>query len=158
MSASPGPSNSISAFMLDSRASAPQMMEEERQREKSRDEQVEKYIHETRLWRVANSAQWVAWGVVQAKVPGLEEEVNPSAGGDDVEKEISEVEGKRPEGEKAEGAPPQEQEDDEEDEFDYLSYAHERAMFFWGDLLQMGIVKEEELPKGMLEMVKVVRY
>ena len=28
-------------------------------------------MDETRMWRLANTAQWVAWGIVQAKVPGM---------------------------------------------------------------------------------------
>ncbi|KAL2405863.1 hypothetical protein ABEF95_002820 [Exophiala dermatitidis] len=51
--------------------------------------------------------------------------------------------------------------DDEQDDdegFDYLGYAHERAMFFWGDCVQMGLVKEEELPESMRARIKMVPY
>jgi len=47
---------------------------------------------------------------------------------------------------------------DEEDEFDYLGYAQDRAMFFWGDVLSLGIVKKEELPETLLKRVKTVEY
>jgi hypothetical protein len=48
------------------------------------------------------------------------------------------------------------QEQESSEEFDYLAYAQERAMFFWGDCIQMGLIKEEELPKELIEKVKIV--
>jgi choline kinase len=48
--------------------------------------------------------------------------------------------------------------DEEEEEFDYLAYAQERAFFFWGDVLQLGLVKKEDLPAQLLQKVKVVEY
>lgn len=48
--------------------------------------------------------------------------------------------------------------EEEHEEFDYLGYAQHRAMFFWGDMLQMGLVKEDELPADMREKIKVVPY
>ncbi|KAL2403765.1 hypothetical protein ABEF92_006551 [Exophiala dermatitidis] len=50
------------------------------------------------------------------------------------------------------------EEQDDHEEFDYLGYAHERAMFFWGDCVQMGLVKEEELPESMRGRIKMVPY
>lgn len=47
---------------------------------------------------------------------------------------------------------------DEHEEFDYLAYAQERAMFFWGDCIQMGLVKEDELPEDLRRRVKLVPY
>ena len=52
---------------------------------------------------------------------------------------------------------PDEQEE-AEDEFDYLGYAQHRAMFFWADALQQGLVKAEELPEDLLGKVKKVPY
>ena len=53
--------------------------------------------------------------------------------------------------------------DDEEGEggsdgFDYLAYAQDRALFFWGDCLQLGLVKKEELPEDLLAKVKMLTY
>lgn len=48
--------------------------------------------------------------------------------------------------------------EEEHEEFDYLGYAQHRAMFFWGDMLQLGLVKEDELPEDMRAKVKVVPY
>ena len=48
--------------------------------------------------------------------------------------------------------------EDEEEEFDYLAYAQERAMFFWGDILQLGIAKRKDLPAKLLEKAKIVEY
>ena len=163
MVASPGPSNSISAFMLDSRVSASQLQQDESQREQWRETEIAKYLKDARLWRVANSAQWVAWGVVQAKVSGLDDpiaartEVSTDKRGIEIEKHHD----KRPEGLVAEAllqGKSMPHEEDDEEEFDYLSYAHERAMFFWGDVLQLGVVSEDELPRELLDKVKIVDY
>lgn len=35
----------------------------------------------------------------------------------------------------------EEEDNDDDGEFDYLAYAQDRAIFFWGDALQLGIVK-----------------
>ena len=51
-----------------------------------------------------------------------------------------------------------EADDEEEAGFDYLGYAQQRAMFFWGDMLQMGLVRKEELPKEVRAKAKVVDY
>lgn len=133
-----------------------------RVREEAVEHEVQRLIMEARIWRPANSAQWVAWGIVQAKVPGMDEALeakkssvgaatgnfegasDPSASSQTEEKNAEvEVSGEDESG---------------EDEFDYLAYARERAMFFWGDLLQMGLVKEEELPEELRTRVKVVEY
>ncbi|KAL8656724.1 MAG: hypothetical protein Q9210_000065 [Variospora velana] len=153
-------SHSFSSFNLDSRAPPAQVTEEMKIREEAVEREVERLTNEARIWRPANSAQWVAWGIVQAKVPGMDEalEAKKSSAGaeagnprraldppsaDTEEKRSEEVSGEDEGG---------------EDEFDYLAYARERAMFFWGDLLQMGLVKEEELPEELRERVKVVEY
>lgn len=170
--ASHGPSSSISTFMLDSRAPMAQIEEEKRQDEAVEGE-VKNLATETRLWRIANSAQWVAWGIVQAKVPGMDEALeaqkNSTPGdtiirtpqarldSDPLSPEMGQLardaHEKRPES-REEVA----EEGDEEDEFDYLGYAQERAMFFWGDVLQLGIVKREDLPEDLLNKVKIVEY
>ena len=161
--------------MLDNRAPMAQAEEEQRQDE-AMESEVKKLMTETRLWRIANSAQWVAWGIVQAKVPGMDEalEAQESSTPDsedtviralqahlefDPPSPVNRVAGqgtheKRPEG--REEVP--EEEHDEAEEFDYLGYAQERAMFFWGDVLQLGIVKKEDLPEPLLNKVKIVKY
>lgn len=129
-------------------------------------------MHETRIWRMANSAQWVAWGIVQAKVPGLDEALKsryqpatPSSlllqrGTTSVASgTTSSDEGPRKEkGEKGGGQEQEEEENDDDGEFDYLAYAQDRALFFWGDALQLGIVKREDLPTPLLERIKIVEY
>ena len=144
-------------------------------------------MRETRIWRVANSAQWVAWGIVQAKVPGMgsalndgkrngsptsDETVAPQTdhnvnrhGPDLLAMETTplahDAHDKRPEGLRAEslveGKEPH-NEDEGDEEFDYLGYAQERAMFFWGDVLRLGIAKKEELPQELLEKIKIIGY
>lgn len=139
--------------------------------EREVDAEVQHLIKETRLWRMANSAMWVAWGIVQAKVEGLPDETDEMAdevpaeatlaegvGSDPLSEEEramkEDLEGKRPD----RMARPEEVEpvEDGEDEFDYLAYAHERALFFWGDALQMGIVSEEDLPAELVKKAKRV--
>ena len=161
--------------MLDSRAPMAQIEEEERQ-DVATESEVERLMRETRLWRIANSAQWVAWGIVQAKVSGMDEALeaqkNRTTNSEDTidrapqaqlhtdplsqeNEELGQDEHqKRPESREA--AP--EDGNEEAEDFDYLGYAHERAMFFWGDVLQLGIVKKEDLPEKLLEKVKVVKH
>lgn len=116
-------------------------------------------MQEIRLWRIGNSAQWVAWGIVQAKVEEMDDdgpledqegknqgttlESDPPT---NLEQRVEEQEGGEGEGE------------DEEEEFDYLAYAQERALFFWGDVLQLGLVTKEDLPAELLSKIKIVRY
>lgn len=118
---------------------------------------------------MANSAQWVAWGIVQAKVPGLDEGLKskykpatPSSlllqrGTSVASETTSSNEGpKKDSGGKRDV---EEEEDNEDDgEFDYLAYAQDRAIFFWGDALQLGIVKREDLPSALLQRIKIVEY
>ncbi|KAK0392870.1 hypothetical protein NLU13_2364 [Sarocladium strictum] len=124
-------SSSIVEFMLDARVPSGEYTAAERAREEARDQRVRELMEETKLWRAANSAQWVAWGIVQAKVPGLEA-----------------VDGENHEAD----------EDMEADEFDYLSYAQDRAMFFWGDCVRLGLVKAEELPEMLRANLKIVEH
>ncbi|KAL1856268.1 hypothetical protein Daus18300_010841 [Diaporthe australafricana] len=140
------PSSSVVEFMLDARAPPGGWKEEERRAEGATDQRVAELMHETRLWRALNSAFWISWGIIQAKIPGYTE---PGEG-----------EGEAPaspvasEGSAAGGGGGGEEE--EEEGFDYLSYAHERALFFWGDCVQMGLVKLEELPEGLQSRIKMV--
>lgn len=107
-------------------------------------------MRQQRLWRVINSAQWVAWGIVQAKVPGMEE---------GIAKAEAEAEGRDSNG-TVTPAEMKSQEDFEADGFDYLAYAQDRAMFFWADLLALKLVDESELPKELVEYVKtrIIEY
>jgi choline kinase len=104
-------------------------------------------MQQTRLWRVMGSAQWVAWGIVQAKVPGMEEAIAETLAAQNGSGE----EGRG--GETGEKTPVEEQADEEGD-FDYLAYAQDRAMFFWSDLLALNLVKAEELPAPLVEHIK----
>lgn len=148
--------------------------EEEAQRERYTNQRIKELMMEARLWRVANSAQWVAWGIVQAKVPELDDppmSASPDEFSPDLPTPTSESSpsisalDKRPEGYIAEallsGTDIHAVEAavlDEDEEFDYLGYAQERAMFFWGDIVALGLVKKEELPEGLRGRLKVVPY
>ena len=158
---------------------------EEKAREDEIEKKIQKFMKEARMWRMANSAQWVAWGIVQAKVPEDFEGGKPSQEtgeegvamtdplSPEIKQKAEDAKHDRPESRKDEEEhrqsnvvaaepgshehAPEEGEDGGE-EFDYLGYAQERAMFFWGDVLAMGLVKEEDLPKELLERVKRLDY
>lgn len=136
-------------------------------------EEVQRLMRETQMWRIANSAQWVVWGILQATMPGLSEaDCGTGEGQADGE---SKVEFKVPESLKegqgsdpldaeakraAEDAHDKRPEDHEEaeEEFDCLAYSRDRALFFWGDCLQMGLVREGDLGEELASAVKIVPY
>ena len=178
--------STISAFMLDSRAPPGQSyQEQEAQAERNTEEEARRLMAETKLWRIANSAMWVAWGIVQAHVPGLPDSnaVEGAANGATENPTAAALEGAtadiktEAEGEeektlavstmepepKDEAKPELDQDADlfksqDDEEFDYLAYAQDRAMFVWGDLVGMGLVKKEELPEALIRRVKIVEY
>ena len=193
----------IPDFMLDARAVPGQVSDydaEETAREARQEEDMKCLMHETKLWRLANTAQWVAWGIVQAQIPELDEpskkemvrgmlekvvegvqsampgrrhEVTSDPLSEEDKKHQEDAAADRPEGraqEQAhhEGDPMKSgsgsghtsggEEPEETEEFDYLAYAQDRAMFFWGDALQMGLVKEEDFDKDVLPRIKKITY
>jgi choline kinase len=169
--------------MLDSRAPPNEKYsEQEAQRERQTEEETRRLMAETKLWRLANSAMWVAWGIVQAQVPGLpdfdaeEKRANANGSAAELDSATAEIraeaaaEDKKEPGsvnsEKADkaGDAKTEAEDtdifksQDEEEFDYLAYAQDRAMFLWGDAIRMGMVKAEELPEEVRQRVRMVEY
>lgn len=174
--------------MLDSRAPpGEKYSEQEAQRERQTEEEARRLMAETKLWRLANSAMWVAWGIVQAHVPGLPDfdaeekraNANPSETAAELESATAELRAaaatKEEEDRKA-GIVSQEQasgtditntnteadtdifKSQDEEEFDYLAYAQDRAMFLWGDAVRMGMIKAEELPEEVKARIKHVEY
>lgn len=169
--------------MLDSRAPPGERYEErEAQAEKQIEEEARRLMAETRLWRLANSAMWTAWGIVQAHIPGMPDfEANDLTPTNEKSETAAMLESAtaelRAEGgteangivsqelaeEKDENKDVVEQEADlfkpqDEEEFDYLSYANDRALFLWGDMIRLGLVKAEDLPTELRERVKIVEY
>ncbi|KAK8067922.1 choline kinase [Apiospora saccharicola] len=138
--------SSIVEFMLDARVPPGGWREDEKRKEDQKEQIINALMEETKIWRIANSAQWVAWGLMQAKIPGLD---LTGAGAD----QATAAEGAAP----ASAVAPEEEEG-QGDEFDYLGYAQDRAYFFWGDCVQMGIVKLEDLPENLRERIKTVNY
>ncbi|KAI9726508.1 MAG: hypothetical protein M1828_001330 [Chrysothrix sp. TS-e1954] len=149
------------------------------------DLEVRRLAHEARLWRAANSAFWVAWGVVQARVPGLEEQAAPTT--DETPppgsptNETANVDTSSSEADTANATEPgritssgkanktsteleieeNEEEQESEEHFDYLAYAQDRALFFWADCVAFGVVDlEKELPTELQERVrsKMIAY
>ncbi|KAF2092424.1 kinase-like protein [Rhizodiscina lignyota] len=174
-----GSTSSLAGFMLDARtpgatpgALGPDLEKIAEEEEKRVEKEVKKLLKETKMWRLANSAMWVAWGIVQAKVEGMPEDDPASAVNGETEHTnggamvpnsdplspeakdmVNDLKDKRPDEMRSDEA-----EDGDEDEFDYLAYAHERALFFWGDAIQAGLVKEEQLPEALRRKVKAVEY
>lgn len=169
------PTSSISAFMLDARtpsSTSINQQNDEAARKAMEDREVAHLIHETRIWRLANTAMWVAWGIVQAKPPGMpdfgeeQDSGEPGSSGDEeaaredlgdraeVYKDLAAQQPQQDGEEVANGS----EQDEVDEEFDYLGYAQHRAMFFWADAIQMGFVKEEELPEEVRAKVKKVPY
>lgn len=118
--------------------------------------EVQFFMRQTRLWRVINSAQWVAWGVVQAKVPGMEEGIAAAEAEKARQQGHENGHGQNENGNgHSNGSAEQENGGDgDDDDFDYLAYAQDRAMIFWADMLAFGLVKEDELPSHVVEHVK----
>lgn len=159
----PTPSSSIVEFMLDARVPPGGWKEEERRATELTEQKVRDLAREARLWRAMNSAQWVAWGIVQAKIAGFADE-DPTKTVPAISEEASQAPASPVD---SEGTVTAEEHgievqtggsNAEEEGFDYLSYAHDRALFFWGDCVQMGLVKLEELPEGLRERLKFVEH
>lgn len=132
------------------------------------DTEVRRLIRETRLWRVANSAQWIAWALVQAKIPGIPEsnesfasirpeqhEPGRGSGSHEVYIGCPEMFDNTAKSHTSKSRTMAEEEH-QNGEFDYLSYAQQRSLLFWGDLMQMGLVEADRLPDDLRSKVKIV--
>lgn len=156
------PGVGITPLDLDEGSEGPNLQQMEKTAEEELDAEVRYLMRQTRLWRVMNSAQWVAWGIVQAKAPGMEEgiaEMTASKTGAPQENgQPDHSQTLNGNGNEEAKSPPAD--DGEEDGFDYLAYAQDRAMFFWSDLLSLGLVNPAELPAPMAEHIRsrVVDY
>ncbi|EEH15977.2 hypothetical protein PABG_06064 [Paracoccidioides brasiliensis Pb03] len=155
----------LSPFMLDSQDSLiqPSSRQDNDRADQALDLEIRRLLRETLLWRAANSAQWVAWGIVQAKVTGMEEALaaaaaSASAASTTTEKQAPEAMAEMEETSAAESNDASDQlseiADEHTGEFDYLAYAQDRALFFWADMLSLGLIKESELPTDMAERIK----
>lgn len=157
--------------MLDARTPYSQYQDDDKKKNEEDEKEIARLLRDTRNWRTACSAQWVAWGIVQAKIKGMDEALDrDKQKGTTFDSDTSShqsigtaqhTQDKQPD---IQGAEPLTEskdmsaQEDDEAEFDYLGYANERALFFWGDVLQLDIVKREELPEHLLERLKVVEY
>lgn len=121
-------------FNLDARTPEPPYKEEEAARQRVVEEEVERLVEEARVWRAASHAVWCVWGIVQAKVGSND------AGENKLLKEEASIAGDK----------------DNEDEFNYLGYAQQRALMFWGDMLMLGLVKHEDADEFVLGNAKRV--
>ncbi|KAJ5926006.1 hypothetical protein N7454_007516 [Penicillium verhagenii] len=143
-----GTGSAVTPFTLDDGPDSSNWSQEQKSLEEDFEAEVQRLMHQTRLWRAMNSAQWVAWGIVQAKAPGMEEGIaemlattsNNNENGHKGQCEIK--------------TPLVDADVDEEDGFDYLAYAQDRALFFWSDLLALGLINPDELPAAMVEHIR----
>ncbi|KAH8654496.1 kinase-like domain-containing protein [Tricladium varicosporioides] len=188
----PSSIGSTSSLNLNSKLEdSPYYQEEEKRQEKEVERNVAFLMDETRIWRVANSAQWVAWGIVQAKVEELDDHDKTPEARSPVDGEHSMLDqglvaspepeshlnkpsspslehDKRLECLNAEAVSQGHEEIKEGDkaledaeaeaEFDYLAYAQNRALFFWGDVVGLGIVGRDELPASLVSSLREVNY
>jgi choline kinase len=140
------------------------------------DMEVQNIMRHARLWRVANSAQWVAWGIVQAKIPAMEKELAAGESPASIDKDTvraTESTRQREQGSESEtdtemGAETEteteivaaQEQQEQVEEFDYLAYAHDRVLFFWADLLSLGVIQESDLPEQILDIAKsrIINY
>ncbi|KAI0476242.1 kinase-like domain-containing protein [Xylariaceae sp. FL0804] len=129
-------------FMLDARVPPGGWKAEEARQQEQADAEIRQLMEETRLWRPLNSAQWVAWGIMQATIPGFDPEATT------MEDII----------ERGSDAARADDEAGDPEAFDYLRYAQERAMFFWGDCVSCGLVKLEDLPEDLRSKLKILDY
>ena len=138
-------------FMLDARtptgagSSILSYREEEATRQEAIEQEVERLREEARVWRPASHATWAAWGVLQAKIP--------SWGRKEEDGKVDEWTNGAVNGQGGESIK----------EFDYLGYAQERLLLFWGDMIALDIMGEEEVhgvfaeSKELWERVKRVK-
>lgn len=155
---------------------------QEEQREEGLRRDIDRLIWETRMWRIANSTMWVMWGVMQATIEGLpkelmddtseaaaqsdpEDQQTPVAGGlnmrdlnDDPMKKLDLRQEEETIGKGGNEDKEKEEDEEEADEFDYLAYARDRALFWWGDMVTMGLVRKDELPAGIQKELKIVDH
>lgn len=134
--------STLTSFNLDARKPALSYREEETDRQRVVEETVETLLEETRVWRAASHAVWCVWGIVQAKVS-----VNDVSKGKLFKKDLNDASA-------AAGDTKDKKED--EDEFDYLSYAQQRALLFWGDMLELGLVEHQAVDEFVLKNAKKV--
>ncbi|KAK6524834.1 hypothetical protein TWF281_011732 [Arthrobotrys megalospora] len=91
------------------------------------EKEVERLVIESRDWRGAVNACWALWGIVQAVIPGLVVNDNDAEGGEN------------------DGETKSLKSEEDGEEFDYVKYAEQKAMVFWGDMVGLGVVSEEEV-------------
>ena len=127
--------------------SSPEATEESRKiLEEEGDKEVEKLAEETRIWRAATSVHWILLGIYQAG--SLQLSINSE--GKTLTREAGENEVKEHPDE------PNLMGGGQEGKFNYLACAQDRALLYWADMIQLGLVKPETLPEMLSE--KVTRY
>ncbi|KAF3933571.1 hypothetical protein ABW19_dt0204304 [Dactylella cylindrospora] len=107
-----------------------------KEEQEAMEREVERLVIEAKDWRPAVNACWALWGIVQANIPGL---VVAESGEVSEEPIVEEA--------PVEGAGHASASDggEDDDDFDYIKYAEQKAMVFWADMILLGIVTEEEV-------------
>ena len=147
-------SPSVPSFMLDARTPGASYKEEEANRERGIAEEVDRLEGDAKAWRAASHAMWCAWGIVQARIPGSEIEAMINGEQHSVGRPMS----KEVKAAATAGRLGGEEGGEGEDEFDYLGYAQQRALLFWGDMLGLGIMTPEEVGEEVVKKAKVIAW
>lgn len=151
------PSISMPSFMLDARTPSANYKEEEASRQRGIVEEVDRLEGEAKAWRAASHAMWCAWGIMQAKIPRSEIEATINGQPHGIGRPMSE-EAKEAAADSGDGRLENEEGGEGEDEFDYLGYAQQRALLFWGDILTLGIMTPEEVGEEVVGKAKVIAW
>lgn len=113
-------------------------------------EEATRLVQESRDWRPAVSLYWCIWGIVQAVSDvALEDKL----------RELKIAESSESLGvykfetvNTPDGPGHDDEVEDAEEIFDYVSYATEKAQLFWTDLVKFGVIRPEEY-KGTIKAI-----
>jgi len=151
-------SSSMPSFILDARTPGASYKEEEANRERGIAEEVDRLEGDAKAWRAASHAMWCAWGIVQAKIPGSDIEAMINGEQHGIGRPMSKEAKAAATVASGDGRLGDEEGGEAEDEFDYLGYAQQRALLFWGDMLALGVMTPEEVGEEVVEKAKVIAW
>ncbi|AOW05525.1 kinase-like domain-containing protein [Yarrowia lipolytica] len=124
--------------------------------------EVDGLMEEVRDWRPAVHLYWLVWGIVQAVIDQEEddeirEELNMETGQYTFETEEEKQQLSASSGSSANLKPSvshssASEVEEEEDPFDYLSYASQKAQLFWSDMIRFGLLDEKDY-KGVTRFI-----
>lgn len=112
----------------------------------------EMLFEQVRRWRPAVSAHWCIWGIVQAVIDTENQKLLDLEKADTLNEQYKVV--KTSSGNSGTSSSDEDESvEDESDTFDYFAYSSEKAQLFWTDLIQFGIISEQEY-NGKMKKIK----